>query len=61
MKIRRPNAEKTETVKAVGITGEQIEESLFGDQAVDGYELTPEIFVLEVKKYSQPKRSKSFR
>lgn len=50
LKIRRPAQSKIEIVKTAGINGERLESSMFGDKAVDSYELTPQVLVLEVNK-----------
>jgi hypothetical protein len=60
LKIRRPNQNKIETIKAPGISGEQMENNLFGDKPVDAYELTPEILVLEVNKMQSNEKVKKF-
>lgn len=60
LKIRRPNQNKTETVKTGGITGAQLENVMYGAKAVDAYELTPEIFVLEVNKMQSNEKVKKF-
>lgn len=60
LKIRRPAQGKTETINAAGINGERLESGMFGDKAVDAYELTPEIMVLEVNKMQSSDAVKKF-
>jgi C-terminal processing protease CtpA/Prc len=60
LRIRRPASGKTETIKAAGISGEALEKMMFGDKAVDAYELTPEIMVLEVNKMQSKDEVKKF-
>jgi C-terminal processing protease CtpA/Prc len=60
LKTRRPNQNKTEIIKAKGITGEQMENAMYGAKAVDAYELSPEIFVLEINKMQSNETVKKF-
>lgn len=60
LKIRRPGRRRIETVKTPGISGERMEAIMFGDKAVDTYELTPDVLVLEVNKMQSNERVRKF-